>query len=331
MGEPAAGARLGRFVATMHGLPVEGSFAPKARPEDLLSFAKQLTEKGALSAAGAEAFATELQQISAVLAQPTCGSAAADRLVWTHGSLSFENLLEERWPSDLAPLYEGTLSHPDLGQNIEIRVQLDSKTHGCWQALGQTEAVTVNASDGHVVFRDAAGKTKLSGALSSGFVRGEVVQDGSCGGSFVLIGLAEAKPEPQLLAVDVEMAGQRSVRTDISYLFLTWGLADDVRYPSLSIRRAFAFAYLAASGLPSDVASVDEFLWAVECESLLQAAWLGLAGTLASASSPSPPPLTPLALQLAAGLPAARAALAKAVGDVASRQAILEHGAFGVR
>jgi len=331
--EPVQAGRIGRFVAALHRLPASGAVVPKARPDDLKNFMRELVEVHRILPLGAATeLAMELDVLAATL--PARSSGAADqRLVWTHGTLGLESMFEI-YGYDEVSVYEGHLSHPAIGQNVEMRVELETATRGRWYALGKTVDVVVERKDdtpGSIIFRDTTGATRLEGLTQAlGAVRGDVVQGNVRGGSFVFLGMSETRVDPGLKTTLLEMPGTRPAVTDLSYLFLMWCLLDGAQYPPLQARQAFLLAYLVASDLPHDVSSITDLLWAVECEAPFQAVWLGLAATLASATRSSAPSWAAFAQQLLTGLPRARLALVNSLSSVVIRQAVIEHGAFGV-
>uniref|UniRef100_A0A7S3WWS5 Uncharacterized protein n=1 Tax=Strombidinopsis acuminata TaxID=141414 RepID=A0A7S3WWS5_9SPIT len=78
--------------------------------------------------------------------------------------------------------YEGTLSHPELGDAIEISVDTEE---GTWSAAGKSNDLEIEEKDGKIKFSD--GQTEMVGEPSgSGVIEGEVIQDGTGGGTFTL-------------------------------------------------------------------------------------------------------------------------------------------------
>lgn len=84
--------------------------------------------------------------------------------------------------------YTGVFTHPSVGSDeIAIEVTLTSPSEGVWNAMGQTEKITVQREGKNIIMSDEAGTTTLDGRVGlGGRLVGSVSQDGVDGGKFRL-------------------------------------------------------------------------------------------------------------------------------------------------
>lgn len=82
--------------------------------------------------------------------------------------------------------YQGQFFHPAFGQqHHDITVQILSPTAGHWFAMGQLSTIVVKIDGDHVLLDD--GTTLMDGVIDAlGVIRGQMIQEGAPGGSFVL-------------------------------------------------------------------------------------------------------------------------------------------------
>lgn len=85
-------------------------------------------------------------------------------------------------------VYIGSFTHPYFGpDSVDIEVIFDSDTAGQWTTLGQTEDIAVQQNGRRIRFEEQEKVTCFEGELDeNGVIKGEVIQRGERGGSFVL-------------------------------------------------------------------------------------------------------------------------------------------------
>jgi len=137
--------------------------------------------------------------------------------------------------------------------------------------------------------------------------------------------------DSKLQVVDLMLIGPRPATTDIAYFFVTSGFFFQ-KHPPLEWRQTFARAYLETSNVAQDEASVQELLWAVECETPYQFAWLILVWFgLARATANAPREKVRGLRELWALVALFRSSIVDAKNDEARRHDIIQHGAVAAQ